>query len=333
MQDKEEKDMEKINSATVKIEKRSNSIADAVKSNSVDKAAGKKKKKLMLSSIPLMGFGTYLIDSPDSIINAFKIGYRHFDLAESYRNLEIVKIALTTALLPVCQGGLGIRREEIWLTMKLSKINSSDHINSLLVSVGTEYFDLVLYHYPFEHFGSKEQLKYSWQQLSEHMNVRKIGVSNFYCEHLTRLIDICTEFDLQKPFANEIQLNLYVFAGEKDLIALCERYNISLLAYCPLGFFYSHALLSSKELVKISRELGASPAQVALAWLMAKNISVIPKSNNYIRQEENFKSTDIIAEVRSMSEQLDLISSSLNEEDFLISTSLDSKDHAKGLKW
>ena len=56
MQDKEEKDMEKINSATVKIEKRSNSIADGVKSNSVDKAAGKKKKKLMLSSIPLMGF-------------------------------------------------------------------------------------------------------------------------------------------------------------------------------------------------------------------------------------------------------------------------------------
>ena len=60
MQDKEEEDMEKINSAlTVKIKKRSNSIADCVKSNSEeDEAAGKKKKKLMLSSIPLMGFGT-----------------------------------------------------------------------------------------------------------------------------------------------------------------------------------------------------------------------------------------------------------------------------------
>ena len=55
-----------------------------------------------------MGFGTYDIHDPNVITNALKIGYRHFDLAESYGNSEQVKVALTTALRPVEEGGLGI---------------------------------------------------------------------------------------------------------------------------------------------------------------------------------------------------------------------------------
>ena len=37
-------------------------------------------------SIPLMGFGTYDISDPNVLTNALKIGYRHFDLADSYGN-------------------------------------------------------------------------------------------------------------------------------------------------------------------------------------------------------------------------------------------------------
>ena len=70
--------------------------------------------------IPLMGFGTHNIHDPNVITNALKIGYRHFDLAQSYFNSEHVKAALTTALRPVVEeGGLGIERDEIWLTMKV----------------------------------------------------------------------------------------------------------------------------------------------------------------------------------------------------------------------
>ena len=68
-------------------------------------------KKARLSerqSIPLMGFGTYDVHDHNILLNAFKIGYRHFDLAESYYNLKYVKAALTIALQPVEEGGLGI---------------------------------------------------------------------------------------------------------------------------------------------------------------------------------------------------------------------------------
>jgi diketogulonate reductase-like aldo/keto reductase len=37
--------------------------------------------------------------------------------------------------------------------------------------------------------------------------VKGIGVSNFYASHLTKLFDVCQELNLQKSFANEIQIN------------------------------------------------------------------------------------------------------------------------------
>ena len=85
-----------------------------------------KRKRLSedcLQFIPLMGFGTYnSIGDPNVITNTLKIGYRHLDLADSYGILEEVKAALITALRPVELGGLGIHRDEIWLTMKVSTL-------------------------------------------------------------------------------------------------------------------------------------------------------------------------------------------------------------------
>ena len=40
--------------------------------------------------------------------------------------------------------------------------------------------------------------------------VKRIGVSNFYASHLTKLLVVCREFNWEKPIANEIQINLYV---------------------------------------------------------------------------------------------------------------------------
>ena len=96
--------------------------------------------------IPLMGFGTYDIKDSNVITNALKVGYRHFDLAYSYFNSVLVKAALTTALRPVEEGGLGIQRDEIWLTMKVNTLSFNlrspeELIRRLLAEVGADYFD------------------------------------------------------------------------------------------------------------------------------------------------------------------------------------------------
>ena len=135
-----------------------------------------------LERIPLIGFGTYEVKTPQVIYNALSVGYRHLDLAENYNNLHHVKQALSQALAPLTESGLGIERKDIWITMKVT-LQSINKIDVLLAAVGTDYFDLLLYHYPFGMFDSKEQLKLYWlhmNKLKQWWRVKRIGVSNFY---------------------------------------------------------------------------------------------------------------------------------------------------------
>ena len=272
-------------------------------------------KKARLSerqSIPLMGFGTYDVHDHNILLNAFKIGYRHFDLAECYYNLKYVKDALTIALQPVEEGGLGIPRDEIWLTMKVNPFSfkwndeaetsleldgiifldpirwpsPEEFIRSLLAEVGTEYFDLVLYHHPENIFHSKETLIKAWRMMADLTTVlvRRVGVSNFYITHITRLLEICEESNLKKPFANEIQINPYIYQSERDLIQLCSSNDIALIAYSSLGFDGAKKLLADPLLLEIAHRIEVSTPQLVLSWLISKNICVIPKSNSYQRR-------------------------------------------------
>jgi diketogulonate reductase-like aldo/keto reductase len=125
--------------------------------------------------------------------------------------LHHIKQAFSQALAPLTEGGLGIERKDIWITMKVT-LQSINKIDVFLAAVGTDYFDLLLYHYPFSMFDSKAQLKLSWlhmNKLKQWWRVKRIGVSNSYASHLTKLFDVCEEFNLEQPFANEIQINPY----------------------------------------------------------------------------------------------------------------------------
>jgi diketogulonate reductase-like aldo/keto reductase len=282
--------------------------------------------------IPLMGFGTFGVENPMVIYNALSVGYRHLDLAESSKNLQHVKHALSLAFAPLSVGGLGIERKDVWITMKI-QVQSINNINALLTEVGTDYFDLLLYHNPFEMFGSKDQLTQLWRQMTEQPKaaVRRVGVSNFYALHLTRLFNICREFMLEKPFANEIQINPYVFFHEKDTIDLCSFHDIQVIAYSPLGFNFSHIILGDRTIQSIAGKIGITAAQLALAWLLSKRICVIPKSNSIQRQVENFASKDAIYSASHFSDEMDTISVDKGPNDFLIQTAELAKNQSQRL--
>jgi diketogulonate reductase-like aldo/keto reductase len=287
-----------------------------------------------------MGFGTYDIHDPNVITNALNIGYRHFDLAESYGNSEKVKVALTTALRPVEEGGLGIQREEIWLTMKVNTLKFNFRspvvfIRSLLAEVGTDYFDLVLYHRPGNFFHSKETLIQAWRLMADlpTVLVRRVGVSNFYIPHIARLLEICHNCNLKKPFANEIQINPYIYQSERDLIQLCSSNDIALIAYSPLGYDGAEKLLGNLKLMEIAQRIAVSTAQLVLSWLISKRICVIPKSSSYQRQQENFDSCDI--PVSTVTPYLSEIDNLSKEERvvFLAFSAFEAKKNAAFLKW
>jgi diketogulonate reductase-like aldo/keto reductase len=289
---------------------------------------------LNLERIPLIGFGTYAVKTPEIIYNALSVGYRHLDLAENYNNLTHVKKALSQALAPLTEGGLGIERKDIWITMKIP-VQSIDNISAILDEVGTDYFDLLLYHYPFSMFDSKAQLRQSWKYmtiLKQTQAVKRIGVSNFYASHLTKLFDVCQEFNLEKPFANEIQINPFVYCLEKDTLDLCFQNNIQLIAYSPLGFDAAPIVLQDTKMQSIAEEIGITTAQLSLAWLLSKRICVIPKSNNILRQKENFASKDAIYNVLHFSDDMDKTSEGKDPSAFLLYNAEKSKEDANRLR-
>ena len=284
--------------------------------------------------IPLMGFGTYGVRNPQVIYNALSVGYRHLDLAEYYGNLQHVRQALSLAFAPLSEGGLGIERKDIWITMKIS-FRLIHKINALLIDVGTDYFDLLLYHYPDKMFDSKAHLEQSWRQLTEQSKatVRRIGVSNYYAPHLTRLLDVCQEFNLEKPFANQIQINPYVYCQEKDTIDLCFKNGIQLIAYSPLGYDFSEIILQDETMQSIAGKIGITTAQLSLAWLLSKRICVIPKSNSKAHQDENFASKDAIYAVLHFSDDIDKVSVDNDPFIFLLDGASNAKEDSYRIEW
>lgn len=99
--------------------------------------------------MPIVGLGVWRMegkDMKDLLINAIKIGYRHFDCAADYQNEAEVGEALAEAF----QTGL-VKREDLFITTKLW---NSDHGHVLeackdsLKKLRLDYLDLYLVHFP-----------------------------------------------------------------------------------------------------------------------------------------------------------------------------------------
>ena len=83
----------------------------------------------------------------------------------------------------------------------------------------------------------------------------------------------------------------------------------------------------------IAGHIGITTAQLALAWLIGKNICVIPKSNSKPRQEENFRFKEAIYYVLSFSAEMDNISEDKDSSDFLLESATKAKEDGDKLEW
>lgn len=109
--------------------------------------------------------------------------------------------------------------------------------------------------------------------------IRHIGVSNFDVKELERARKVATVVSVQNKY------NVEDLSSEGVLKA-CEKLGIAFLPWFPLGA--GNALRSSK-IKLISKKTGATPAQVAIAWLLAKSpvMLPIPGTGNLAHLEEN----------------------------------------------
>ncbi len=176
--------------------------------------------------MPALGLGVYQIPDhavcENTILAAFKAGYRLIDTAEAYMNEEAVGSAFRRS---------GLRREEVFITSKVWVSNfgrekTKRAYEASLQRMGLDYLDLVLLHQSLaDYYGA-------WQALTElyaEGKVRSIGVSNFYPERLT---DLCLNFDL-RPMVNQIECHPF-FQRESDLD--CARhFKVQVQAWAPFA--------------------------------------------------------------------------------------------------
>jgi len=82
-----------------------------------------------------------------------------------------------------------------------------------------------------------------------------------------------------------------------DVLTECQVRNIAFVPFCPLGWpgEMRHWLLASPVLAALGARLGATPVQVALAWLLdlAPNILLIPGTRTRAHLADNLASAGV----------------------------------------
>lgn len=231
--------------------------------------------------MPLLGFGVFQIpptETERAVAEALEAGYRSIDTAAAYQNEEGVGRAIARS---------GIPRDELFITTKLwiqdaGESRAARAFETSLTRLGVERLDLCLIHQPFgDYYGS-------WRVLEDRYRagrVRAIGVSNFYPD---RLVDLMAHNSVI-PAINQLEVHPY-FQRRDDQSLLTER-GVQLQAWGPLAQG-NHDLLLDPTLTTIAQAHGRSSAQVALRWLLQRNIVTVVKSSSSARMRENLGAVD-----------------------------------------
>ena len=221
-------------------------------------------------TIPPIGLGTFRLtgnQAVDSVRTGLELGYRHIDTAQIYGNESEVGTGLRQS---------GIARGEVFVTTKVwtEHLAGERVIPSLkesLRKLGIEQLDLALIHWPSP--GAQVPVAESMAALLEARQqglTRAIGVSNFTTGLLGEAIAAVGAGNIATN-----QVELHPFLQNRALAAFMRESGIHLTAYMPLA--YGKAM-ADPVVKRIAAGMGATPAQVALAWLMAKGYAVIPSS-------------------------------------------------------
>ncbi len=226
--------------------------------------------------MPQLGLGTYQI--PDAqvagVVRAgLDLGFRLVDTAALYHNERGV--------------GEGLGHDDVWITTKLWHDQHGDAAAALdasLALLGRDHVDLYLIHWPHPSGGKFVDAWRSLVALREAGLARSIGVSNFLPEHLDAIIDATGV----APAVNQIELHPRF--QQRDVEAANRERGIVTQSWSPLG---QGAALKDERIVAIAEAAGATPAQVIIAWHLARGWSVIPKAGDLAHLESNWQAQHV----------------------------------------
>jgi diketogulonate reductase-like aldo/keto reductase len=152
-----------------------------------------------------------------------------------------------------------------------------------LARLGTDHLDLYLLHWP-NGITDFSGVVTAFENLRSAGKIRAWGVSNFKVSDMENLFRVPQG---DRCATNQVPYNLRDRGIENDLLPWCERHDMPLMAYSPLGGPDS-GLLRDATLARIGAAHSCSASAVALAWtIRSGTVIAIPESGSVAHVREN----------------------------------------------
>jgi len=233
--------------------------------------------------MPQLGYGVWQVPDDEAeraVATALEAGYRSIDTAAIYGNEAGTGKAVARS---------GIARKDLFVTTKLWNSDQGYDatlraFDASLEKLGLEYIDLYLIHWPLPSRGKYIDTFKAFEKIYADGRAKAIGVSNFYPEHLEKLIDATSVI----PAVNQIELHPHL--QQHAAREYHAEQGIATEAWSPLG--QGRGLLEVPAIIAIAQKHGRTPAQIVLRWHLQLGNVVIPKSVTPSRIKENIEVFD-----------------------------------------
>ena len=240
------------------------------------------------AELPVLGQGTWRMGEDASrrasevaaLRHGLDLGLGLIDTAEMYADAE-----------EVVGEAIEGRRDEVFLVSKVLPSNSSyagtiEACERSLRRTRTDHLDLFLLHWrggiPLSDTVS------ALIELREAGKIRDFGVSNLDTDDMRELWEVEGARDCA---TDQILFNLTRRGPEHDLLPRCREHGVPVMAYSPIE---QGRLLQDPVLAEVAERHGATPAQIAIAWVLAgEDLCAIPKASRPEHVEQNRAALDI----------------------------------------
>ena len=229
---------------------------------------------------------------------ALELGVDHIDTAQYY-GPNVVNELIREALYPYPQNlklvtKVGGRRDDAggWLPA-LSPAELRAGVEDNLRTLQVERMDLVNLRLFDEHDSEarmSEQLG-ALEDLRQEGKLDLIGLSNASTNTVRRALELVDIACVQNAYS-------IVNRAHNDELALCEERKLAFVPFFPLGSAFAggpRQLAADPAIAEVAARRGATPSQIALAWLLQRSerILLIPGTSSIQHLEENIAAGDI----------------------------------------
>jgi diketogulonate reductase-like aldo/keto reductase len=257
--------------------------------------------------VPVLGQGTWRMGE-NKRAHADEVAALRFGIERGMTLIDTAEMYGEGGAEKVVADAIEGRRDRVFIVTKVYPHNASHTelpkaCERSLKRLRIETIDLYLLHWRDKTPPLQETVE-TFEKLRTAGKIKRWGVSNFDVDDMEELFAIengrnCATNQVLYNLENrEIEFDLLPFLHQQSAL----NHQLVLMAYSPVG--HGRGLLENRIVRNIAKRRDATPAQVALAWVLrhqgppsdgfaAAKVIAIPKASNEKHVRENARSIDI----------------------------------------